>query len=146
MPGDIDKLRQLAAWYREFAERAGNPAIWEARLRTAKNLEAEADQRGRRVMKSAEELRAEARRLRERVPSLSDPKLKKELAALALELSQRAEAIANSIEDPEIIHVNIARFRSILDSGIGNASHRRIVEEMLADAETLLANLSKKSP
>jgi len=26
-----DKLRELAAWYREFAERAGNPAIWEAR-------------------------------------------------------------------------------------------------------------------
>lgn len=38
-----DDLRKLAAWYREFAERAGNPAIWEARLRTAKQLEAEAD-------------------------------------------------------------------------------------------------------
>jgi hypothetical protein len=31
---DPPKLRELAAWYREFAERAGNPAIWEARLRT----------------------------------------------------------------------------------------------------------------
>jgi hypothetical protein len=38
-----DELRKLAAWYREFAERAGNPAIWEARLRTAAQLEAEAD-------------------------------------------------------------------------------------------------------
>ena len=38
-----NELRKLAAWYREFAERAGNPAIWEARLRTAKELEAEAD-------------------------------------------------------------------------------------------------------
>ncbi len=38
-----DKLRELAAWYREFAERAGNSAIWDARLRTAENLEAEAD-------------------------------------------------------------------------------------------------------
>lgn len=28
--------------YREFAERAGEAAIWEARLRTAKELEAEA--------------------------------------------------------------------------------------------------------
>ena len=37
------KLRELASWYREFAERAGNPIIWEARLRTAKELEAEAD-------------------------------------------------------------------------------------------------------
>jgi hypothetical protein len=37
------KLRELASWYREFAERAGSPNIWEARLRTAKELEAEAD-------------------------------------------------------------------------------------------------------
>ena len=42
MPGE-DKLRQLAARYREFAERAGSPWIWEARLRRAKDLEAEAD-------------------------------------------------------------------------------------------------------
>ena len=38
-----EELRKLAAWDREFAERAGNPAIWEARLRTAEQLEAEAD-------------------------------------------------------------------------------------------------------
>ena len=37
-----NELRKLAAWYREFAERAGEAAIWEARLRTAKELEAEA--------------------------------------------------------------------------------------------------------
>jgi type II secretory pathway component PulK len=37
------RLRDLAAWYGEFAERAGNPVIWEARLRTAKELEREAD-------------------------------------------------------------------------------------------------------
>ena len=36
------KLRDLAAWYREFAERAENPAIWDARLRTAEELEKEA--------------------------------------------------------------------------------------------------------
>ena len=35
---DPDQLRKLAVWYREFAERAGNPAIWEARLRTAEDL------------------------------------------------------------------------------------------------------------
>ena len=40
---DPRKLRELAGWYREFAERAGNPAVWEARLRTAKDLEREAD-------------------------------------------------------------------------------------------------------
>jgi hypothetical protein len=37
------KLRELACWYREFAERAGNPAIWHARLTTAEDLEREAD-------------------------------------------------------------------------------------------------------
>jgi hypothetical protein len=36
------KLRELAAWYREFAEKAANPAIWEARLRMAEDLEQEA--------------------------------------------------------------------------------------------------------
>jgi hypothetical protein len=39
---DANQLRKHAAWYREFAERAGNPWIWEARLRTAEQLEAEA--------------------------------------------------------------------------------------------------------
>jgi hypothetical protein len=36
------KLRDLAAWYREFAERAGDHWIWYARLRTADKLEQEA--------------------------------------------------------------------------------------------------------
>jgi hypothetical protein len=36
------KRRQLAAWYRDFAERAGNPAIWEARLHMAQDLDAQA--------------------------------------------------------------------------------------------------------
>jgi len=39
---DPTKLRELAAWYREFAEQSGNPAIWDGRLRTAEDLEAEA--------------------------------------------------------------------------------------------------------
>jgi hypothetical protein len=37
-----DELRELAAWYRQFAERTGNPEIWDARLRTADELEEEA--------------------------------------------------------------------------------------------------------
>jgi hypothetical protein len=40
---DPSKLRELASWYREFAERTANSMIWEARLRTAEDLEAEAD-------------------------------------------------------------------------------------------------------
>ena len=38
-----DRLRQLAAWYRDFAERAGDPVIWEARLMTAQRLDHEAN-------------------------------------------------------------------------------------------------------
>jgi hypothetical protein len=37
------RLRRLAAWYRDFAERAGNPVIWKARLMTAKRLDQEPD-------------------------------------------------------------------------------------------------------
>jgi hypothetical protein len=37
------RLRQLAQWFREFAERTGNPAIWDARLRRADEFEREAD-------------------------------------------------------------------------------------------------------
>jgi hypothetical protein len=43
METNPSKLRELASWYRDFAERAGEPAIWEGRLRTANKLEAEAD-------------------------------------------------------------------------------------------------------
>jgi len=39
---DPRELRRLAAWYRTFADRAGNPMIWEARLTTAQELEREA--------------------------------------------------------------------------------------------------------
>src|ERR1700682_5435781 len=41
MPDSVE-LRKRAEWYREFAERAGVPWIWEARLKTAEKLEAEA--------------------------------------------------------------------------------------------------------
>src|SRR5260370_37235558 len=39
---EAQKLRDLAAWYREYAERAGNSAIWATRLRMAEDLEEEA--------------------------------------------------------------------------------------------------------
>jgi len=45
---DGEKLRSLAAWYREFADKAANPVIWESRLRTAEDLEAEAVRLDRR--------------------------------------------------------------------------------------------------
>lgn len=35
----IGRLEQLAAWHRFNAERAGTAWVWEARLRTAEDLE-----------------------------------------------------------------------------------------------------------
>ncbi len=44
------KLRELASWYRGYAERTENPVIWDARIRTADDLDAEADRiEGRRA-------------------------------------------------------------------------------------------------
>ena len=51
---DPGKLRELASWYREFAERAGNPAVWEARLLTAEDLDAEAQLIEQRVATATE--------------------------------------------------------------------------------------------
>jgi|GEM_PF-1761993 hypothetical protein len=39
---NAERLRELAAWYRDFAEKTENPWIWAARLRMAQALEAEA--------------------------------------------------------------------------------------------------------
>jgi hypothetical protein len=95
-------------------------------------------------MQTAEELRAEARRLLEAANNISDPQLKKGLAARALALSERAEAIERSLEDPEIVRANIARYRSMLAGGLDD-DQRRIVEQMIADAEALLANLGRSA-
>jgi hypothetical protein len=43
METDPSKLRALAAWYRKLAERTGNPTIRQSRLRTAEDLDAQAD-------------------------------------------------------------------------------------------------------
>ena len=48
-----EKLRELAAWYREFAERAGDPTISASRLRMAEELEKEADRLTATELRSA---------------------------------------------------------------------------------------------
>jgi len=59
---DPAKLRALAAWYREFAERTGNPMIWECRLHTAEDLDAEAARLERLAGRGHEAALAPARR------------------------------------------------------------------------------------
>jgi hypothetical protein len=39
---DPRKLRELAAWYRDYAERANAPWVCEGRLQTAEDLEQQA--------------------------------------------------------------------------------------------------------
>ena len=94
-------------------------------------------------MASVEEMRVEARRLLETIKTVSDPKIKQELASRALELTQQAEALER-LEDPEILRANIRRYQSMLRGGISEPDQRRIVEEMLRDAEALLDRLRKK--
>jgi hypothetical protein len=95
-------------------------------------------------MRSVVELRAEARRLREMIENLADPALKQELAARAVDLSIRAEEIARSHEAPEILRMNISRYRSMLAAGIDGDPKKRIVLEMLRDAEEMLAQVTGK--
>ena len=38
----IERLEELAGWHRALAERAGSTWVWEARLRTAEDLERQA--------------------------------------------------------------------------------------------------------
>ena len=95
-------------------------------------------------MRSVVELRAEARRLRETIENVADPALKQELAARALDLSIRAEEIVRSQEAPEILRMNISRSRSMLAAGIDDEQKKRIVQEMLTDAEEVLAQVTGK--
>lgn len=81
-----------------------------------------------------EYLRCESRRLRRIIASLSDPEIRKELAAHSLYLAQRAEAIARVTEDPTIIRMNVERYRSILASDV-KGGNRHAVEALLERAE-----------
>jgi U3 small nucleolar RNA-associated protein 14 len=93
-------------------------------------------------MRSVVELRAEARRLRETIENVADPVLKQELAARTLDLSIRAEEIARSHEAPEILRMNISRYRSMLAAGSDDDQRKRIIQEMLRDAEEMLARVT----
>jgi len=61
METNQSKLRELASWYREQAERAGNPVIWAARLRTAEDLDEEADRLEARTISQLAEHREGSR-------------------------------------------------------------------------------------
>ena len=92
--------------------------------------------------KSADELRAEVRRLLETMNKISDPALKQELAGRAFLLAQEAEQIEELPEDPNIIRVNIDSYRRRLSAGIDDPLHKQIIEELLRYAEEMLQRVS----
>ena len=85
---DPTKLRTLAAWYRDFAERAGNPVIWEARLRTADDLDQEANR--------IEHL-------------LADPTPSKRCPSKAAKRAKRHSGSGNQAEAPQAAALNRSR-------------------------------------
>jgi hypothetical protein len=85
-------------------------------------------------------LRGESHRLQKIIRVLSDPEVKKELAAHSLYLAQRAEAISRVAEDPEIIQMNVERYRSMLQSVTGDAKRRRLQNLLSQDEQSLDAH------
>ena len=90
-------------------------------------------------MISAKGLRAESRRLREMIKNTRDPVLKQERAAQALELAIRAEAIADSSGNLDVLRAKIDRYRRMLSADDGkSAAHKQTIEKMLSDAGEIL--------
>jgi len=164
-----EELWTLASWYREFAERAGSPAIWEARLRTAEQLEAEADRITalsspilpgnddsaawhaggnwrHRWGQFAAELRAEARRLTTTADRISDRLHNRSDALRALAMAQRAELVARCLDHPELVESNIRRWTDVQSGGLSDAAHRALLEQCLGDARALLSDLHRAVP
>src|SRR5437763_9267975 len=94
------------------------------------------------AVKSADELRAEVRRLLETMNKISDPALKQELAGRAFLLAQEAEQIEELPEDPNFIRVNIDSYRRRLSAGIDDPLHKQIIEQLLRYAEEILQRVS----
>jgi hypothetical protein len=111
-------------------------------LMRADNVAPEALAKILHVVMSPSALRSEARRLRERAKTATDPDVKQKLAARAFDLAQRAEAIAMWQENPKILYHSIERYRAMLAAGIADAGQRRIIEQILRDADQLAARIS----
>ena len=86
-------------------------------------------------MPSPEELRNEAHRLLERVQGFVDPTIRRELVSRAFELVQLAESIAELAADSERREPRIAQYRSMLKDRSLSQAQRRLIEDLLSDAE-----------
>jgi len=81
---DPHKPRELARWYRDFAQQAGSSAIWDSRLRTSEQLDAEADRIERTRMPAAREEKAErlVRAVGRKVTQACTTPLKSDISAM----------------------------------------------------------------
>lgn len=86
-------------------------------------------------MRSPEGLRDNARGLLERARGFIDPTLRRELASRTFELAQLAESIAELAADSERREPRIAQYRSMLKDRSLSQAQRRLIEDVLSDAE-----------
>src|SRR5436305_853704 len=84
--GEAQILREHALWYRELMQRAGNPTIWQSRLRLAEELTTEADRLEREYLDhspASPVVRAETRALDPRTRILLEAPILPTLLRLA---------------------------------------------------------------
>src|SRR5215475_11570428 len=93
-------------------------------------------------MRSPDELRAEVHRLHLMLRTTSDAAERQNLAALALEIAQQAEAIASLPDDVEGLCVRIAQYRHML-AGEDDKPKQPVVAQVLRDAEYKLDQISR---
>jgi hypothetical protein len=87
---------------------------------------------------SPEYLRGQSRRLGAILRDLSDPDVKRELAAYSFQLAQRAKSLARLAEDPAVIRINIERYRAMIAADL-DGGDRATVKRILDEAEQALA-------
>jgi len=72
-----------------------------------------------------------------------EPAERRNLAALALELAQEAEAIASLPDDAEGLRVRVAQYRQMLDRA-DNQAKPRIFVQLLREAEGKLQRINRQ--
>ena len=92
-------------------------------------------------MRSAEQLRAEVRRLHRAISTTLDPAQRRDDAERALELAQQAEIIESLSDDVEGLWRSIAHYDNMLAATQGQRK-RQVLAQLLQDAEDKFQQIS----
>ena len=92
-------------------------------------------------MRSAEQLRAEVRRLHRTISTTLDPAQRRDFAERAFELAQQAELIANLPSDVEGLWQSIAHYDNML-SATEDQRKQLVLAQLLQDAEDKLQQIT----